>query len=174
MMNQILLVIFSFCAAFCLSVVMGMEKKYLFFGGLGSALTRIVYLLLIQCMSESFLYCFLAAAVAAFYAEFMAVHTRRPSTIFLYPSIIPLIPGELLHYTALGLLMKDGALFISNTVQLLHSLLGLGLGFTVISIVMHYKNNYLHLKQLDAMGRRLARGIKRTSKEKLHHKQTIE
>lgn len=82
MVNAIKLIICSFGASLGFGIVFRIQKKYLLYAGLGGALTRCVYLILLNFISESFIYSFLAAMAAALYAEFMAVRAKTPSTVF--------------------------------------------------------------------------------------------
>ncbi|MCD8105148.1 MAG: threonine/serine exporter family protein [Lachnospiraceae bacterium] len=149
MVNAIKLIICSFGASVGFGIVFRIQKKYLLYAGLGGALTRCVYLILLTFISESFIYSFLAAMAAALYAELMAVHVKTPSTVFLYPSIIPLIPGDLLYYSIVGLILQDTERISQNAVKCVHSLLGLGIGFVIVSIVMYYRRHLkFHKKKL--------------------------
>ncbi|MCD7737246.1 MAG: threonine/serine exporter family protein [Lachnospiraceae bacterium] len=141
------LIICSFGSSFGLGILFQIRKEYLIYAGLGGALTRFVYLLLLQCTGESFIYNFFAAMAAALFAECMAVYTKNPSTVFLYPSIIPLIPGKSLYYTVIGLVLQNNALIGENIMLCFHSLAGLGIGFVIISIFMHYQRIYRRIQK---------------------------
>ncbi|MCD8085756.1 MAG: threonine/serine exporter family protein [Clostridiales bacterium] len=153
MMESVKLVICSFCSSFGFGIVFRIERKYLLVAGLSGALTRIVYLVLLQITPEPFISCFLAAVAAAAFSEFMAVSTKNPSTVFLYPSIVPLLPGGTLYYTVVGLLLQDTELVAANAMPCLHSLAGLGIGFIIISIFMHYRRTYRHRMKWKLLGR---------------------
>ncbi len=117
------------------------------------ALTRIVYLLLLQVTSETFICCFLAAMAATLFSEWMAVRTKNPSTVFVYPSIVPLMPGGTLYYSVVGLMLQDAERVNANLIPCIHSLVGLGLGFIIISIFMHYQRIYRSRKKRLLFGR---------------------
>ncbi|MCD7918484.1 MAG: threonine/serine exporter family protein [Clostridiales bacterium] len=142
MMEAIKLVFCSFCSSFGFGIVFRIERKYLLIAGLSGALTRIVYLLLLQITPEPFISCFLAAMAASIFSECMAVTTKNPSTVFIYPSIVPLLPGGTLYYTVVGLMLQDTEMVAANAAPCLHSLAGLGIGFIIISIFMHYRRTY--------------------------------
>ena len=74
-----------------------------------------------------------SASVAALYAEFLAVKTKQPSTYFIYPSIIPLIPGDLFFYAISGIYIGDKSLVEANGINCLISLAGLTMGFVLAS-----------------------------------------
>ena len=79
-----------------------------------------------------------AALVAGLYGETMATKRHDPSTYFIYPSIVPLIPGDLFYYTLVGVYLGDSQMFSSNAVNCLLTLLGMSIGFVLSSIVAHY------------------------------------
>ncbi len=146
MMKTVELLVCSFGASFGLGIVFRMEKKYLALAGLGGMLTRIVYLILLTFTENAFIYSFFAAMAASLFAEFLAGLTKKPSTVFLYPSLIPMIPGRLIYETAVGLLRQDAEATAEYGIQCILALAGLGLGFAVITMVLYYQRNYLHLE----------------------------
>ena len=79
-----------------------------------------------------------AALVAATYAEVLAVKRRQPSTYFAYPSIIPLIPGDLFFYALSGLYFGDRTWVETNGINCLVSLAAMSMGFVLSSTVLHY------------------------------------
>ena len=151
MMGNIELVVLSFLASAGFAVVFRMEKKLLPLAGLGGALTRIVLILLkTYVTTNGLLFMLLSAMFASLYAEVMATRMKRPATVFLYPSIVPLIPGDLLYYATVGALT-------SNTEQVAHygpaclqAVCGMAVGFVIISTLMHYRNGG-HLLPLSSL-----------------------
>lgn len=133
-----LLIILSFIASMSFGVVFRIAPKDLYLAGLGGALTRISLLLLAPANFSRLLYMTISASVAALYAEFWAVKRRQPSTYFTYPSIIPLIPGDLFFYSLTGFFFGDFQRVTSYGTNCLLSLLGLSIGFVLSSTVSHY------------------------------------
>ena len=136
--NPFLLSVLSFIASTGFAVVFNIPVKDLWLAGLGGLLTRIALILLSGSVINRLLFMTLSASVAALYAEFLAVKRRQPSIYFVYPSIIPLIPGDLFFYALAGLYMKDIDFVITNGINCLLSLSGLSLGFDLSSTVSHY------------------------------------
>ena len=136
--NPSLMVILSFIASVSFGVVFCIPPKDLWLAGLGGALARVALLTLTPLMSGRLSYMTVSALIAALYAEFLAVRRRQPSTYFVYPSIIPLIPGDLFFFSLTGLYLGDISGFIDNGVNCLISLSGLSIGFVLSSTVSHY------------------------------------
>ncbi len=102
--------------------------------GIGGVVVRIVYLLLLAAMKEyRVVYASLAALTAAIYAEIVSHYHKRPSTYHLYPSIVPLIPGDLIYYAALGIVWSKPEMFGNNAGNCLLQLVGISVGFVICS-----------------------------------------
>ena len=99
MAHHIELVILSVLASCGFAICFQIEKKDLIFAGIGGGLTRIFYLIFMELIPYRIVYVALAAFVAALYAEVMSGSKHTPATYYLYPTIIPLIPGGALYYT---------------------------------------------------------------------------
>lgn len=138
MAENIRLVLLSFLASTGFAVVFRTERKLLLLSGLGGALTRIVYLVLLAHVPNRIAYMLLAAMFASLYAEVMAIVLKKPSTIFLYPSIVPLIPGDLLYHTTVGLVISDTEKIAANAPALMQAVCGMAVGFVLLSTVMYY------------------------------------
>lgn len=132
------LVVLSFTASLGFSIVFQIHPKELVFAGLGGAITRIVYILLLKGTDYRIVFVTLAAFAAALYAEILATVKKTPATVYLYPSIIPLIPGDLIYYAMLGIIWQKPAAFESNAVDCLLSLVGISIGFVICSSLSHY------------------------------------
>ena len=142
MTENIELVIFSFFCSLGLGIVFRMNKKCLIWAGIGGALTRIVYLLMIEATDQIFFQNLCAAIVAALFAEIMAMNKKVPSTVFLYPSIIPLIPGSTLYNICVNIILGNQSETLSYTWQCFLALTGMCLGFVLISTFTYYRKLY--------------------------------
>ena len=108
------------------------------FAMIGGVIIRICYILFQLVFPEyKFFYCLLAAFCAALYSEILAINKKNPSTLYLYPSIIPLIPGDLICLVSLGLIWQNPDL-TNLGADLAFSLLGISFGFVVCSSAVHY------------------------------------
>ena len=136
--NPSIMVILSFIASVSFGVVFRIPPKDLWLAGLGGALTRIALLMFTPLISGRLLYMTASASVAALYAEYLAVKRRQPSTYFVYPSIIPLIPADLFFFSLTGLYLGELSRFMNHGINCLLSLAGLSIGFVLSSTVSHY------------------------------------
>ena len=82
---------------------------------------------------------FMASAFAAVYAEVLAFIKRAPTTLFVIPAVVPLIPGSTLYYTMNAVVngKTDGISHYGNlTVQYALSIAaGISVVWTVWSVL---------------------------------------
>lgn len=142
--NPWLLIILSFTASVSFGVVFRIPAKDLVWAGLGGVLTRIVLILVAAVWPMRLAYITLAALAASLYAELMATLRKDPSTYFVYPSIVPLIPGDLFYYALLGIYTTDRWMFEWNGVNCLLTLLGMSIGFVLSFAIAHYIRKTRH------------------------------
>lgn len=146
-LNSIELVFLTLLAATGFSLVFNIQLKDLAFAAIGGMIVRIVYILFqIAFPAYRFVFTIAAAFCAALYSEILAITRKEPSTLYLYPSIIPLIPGDLFYYTALGLIWGNTALISQYGPDLALSLIGISVGFVLCSTVVHYIRKFKFLK----------------------------
>ena len=136
--NPYILVILSYAASIGFGIVFMIPQKDLWLAGLGGALARLALVTLTPMTDNRLLFVTLAAMAAALYAEFLAVTKRIPSTYFIYPSIIPLIPGDLFFFSLSGLYLGNRAVMQTYGINCLLSLAGLSIGFVLSSTVAHH------------------------------------
>ena len=136
--HPVYLVILSYVASIGFGIVFMIPPKDLWLAGLGGALARLALVSLTPITDNRLLFVTLSAMAAALYAEFLAVIRKIPSTYFVYPSIIPLIPGDLFFFALAGLYLGDKAGVESNGINCLLSLAGLSIGFVLSSTVAHH------------------------------------
>ena len=143
MTNPILLVCLTFCASFGFAIGFGVEKRLLPVAGAVGALTRVCFLAAQALTDNRFVYTLPAALFAAFLAELMARRFRTPATMFLYPAVVPLIPGDLLYNLAVCMLTsawKDGSVYGTQMVQ---SLAAIAVGFAISPTLFRIRNGMI-------------------------------
>ena len=130
------------------SVVFNIQLKDLPFAALGGVIVRVVLVLLgLTPIKEfPFVYTIIAAFCAALYSEILAMVKKEPSTLNLYPSIVPLIPGDLFYYVALGIIWEKGDFLSEYGKNLALSLVGISVGFVLCSTIVHYVRKFKFLR----------------------------
>ena len=104
-------------ASFC--VITSAPRNTIWASSLVSALAYIIYrLIYINAKKEIFAY-FIAAIVISVLSEICARVFKRPSTIFIFPGILPLVPGVGLYNSMLYLIERNYEMFTAKAVNTL-------------------------------------------------------
>lgn len=98
---------------------------------------RIVLLVFTPVMPR-LIYMTVSAFAASLYAEFLATLQKKPSTYYVYPAIIPLIPGDLFFFTLLGIYIGNKEMVMENGYNCVFSLASMSFGFVLSFVVAHY------------------------------------
>lgn len=96
-----------FGAVFLYGIFMSAPRKALFLSALSGAVAYFVYRLLAVVLHHELIGYFAAAFLAAASAELFARFFRMPATVFVMPSLIPLVPGIGLYRSMLCLVQND-------------------------------------------------------------------
>ena len=158
MAENIKLILLSFVASVGFGLKNHMQNRYLVWAGLGGSLTRMWYLLLIEMIDSRLVYSLLAAMFASLYAEIMAMKFKMPSTVFLYPAVIPLIPGNLIYNAAVNFLLNYRIAMWKDVADCAMTVFGISIGFVLISTFTYYRRVYF-------LGKDLASHLLRTHKK---------
>ena len=144
-----LLIPLSFAVSFFLAVAFRVAPHDLWLAGLGGAISRVMLILLTGFLHNPLIYTFIAAFVAALYAEYLGTKRKDPSTYFIYPSILPMIPAGAFYYSLMGVYGSDLNMFLTNMRECILVLVGMSIGFVVSSIVAHYirKMKHVHIEK---------------------------
>ena len=144
------LIVLTLMASAGFSIVFNIQLKDLPFAALGGVIVRVVHILFkLAFPAYAFVYTIFAAFFAALYSEILAITKKEPSTLYLYPSIVPLIPGDLFYYTALGIIWGNWEIVKGFGPDLALCLIGISVGFVLCSTIVHYirKFKFLRIKQ---------------------------
>ena len=107
-------ILMGFLGSLGFSTLFHIKGRRLIIASLGGLISWTVFLLLEGVLpSESVRY-FLASAAVTVYAEVFARVIKTPTTTFLVPSLILLIPGGALYYTMNYAVRGEMALFASK------------------------------------------------------------
>ena len=89
----------GFLGSLGFSILFHIRGKKLLIASLGGLMSWTVFLLLAPLLPSEATRYFFASAAVTIYAEAFARVMKTPTTTFLVPSLIPLIPGGSLYYT---------------------------------------------------------------------------
>lgn len=126
------------------NILFNIRGRKLVFATLGGLISWAVFLALEPALpSEAFRY-FISAATITVYGEVLARLEKTPTTTFLVPSIIPLIPGSALYYTMNYALNKQWSQFAHQAFYTLQLALSLAVGIIAVTTAVRLLTALLH------------------------------
>ncbi len=106
-MNECLQLLYAILSSMGFAFLYNLKCKRLITAGIGGLVCWGVYLLSMNFFENIFLSAFLSALSCGLYAEISARILKAPSTVFVTPAVIPLVPGGLLYYTMQYAVLND-------------------------------------------------------------------
>ena len=126
------------------NILFNIRGKKLLFATLGGLISWAVFLALGPVFPSEALRYFLSAATITVYGEVLARLEKTPTTTFLVPSIIPLIPGSALYYTMNYALNKQWSQFAQQAFYTLQLALSLAVGIIAVTTIIRLLTALLH------------------------------
>ena len=127
--------VFFGAVGYCLKF--SIKPPKIFWAAFGGVLSNAIFTIICFYYDNMFVACLLAALFATCYAEAFARIKKSPATVFLIPSIIPLVPGGFLYYAMNNYVNKNEAgmsYYASATVQ---AAIGISIGIVIISVLIY-------------------------------------
>ena len=135
-MNPFLQILMGGLGTLGFNILFHIRGRKLVLATLGGVISWAVFLLLEPLLpSETFRY-FLAAATITVYGEVLARLVKTPTTTFLVPSIIPLIPGSALYYTMNYALNRQWEQFLQQAFYTLTLAVALAAGIIAVTTLV--------------------------------------
>ncbi len=106
-MKVVIQLLTAFLGSLGFSILFGLRIGHLFFAAFGGFGVWGIYLMMDALTGNLFFSSLCAAIFAVSYAELMAHLRKCPSTLFVIPAIIPLVPGSSLYYAMSSAVMND-------------------------------------------------------------------
>ena len=123
---------FSFLAAASFAVLNNAPRRELWACGVAGAAGWVAYFCLTFFGAGVTSSVFFGAVVAAILSRLFSYSHRAPSTLYLIPGIIPLVPGSFIYYTMQSILENDSGAAFSNAVMTLKLSGVIAIGIIVI------------------------------------------
>ena len=129
-------IITSMLSAAGFAVVFKARARHLLFVAIGGLVTYASYYTVAFFTGELFLAAFFSTLLTAVYSEFCARARRAPAAVFLFPSLIPTVPGGSLYHAMRCLLADNAKLAMSYLSDAVSIGLGIAGGIMVVSIAV--------------------------------------
>ncbi len=123
----------GFLGSLGFGILFHIKGRKLLIASLGGLMSWTVFLLLEPVLPGEAVRYFLSSATVTVYAEVFARVIKTPTTTFLVPSLIPLIPGGALYYTMNYALNEQWPSFADKAVYTLGLAAALALGIIAVT-----------------------------------------
>lgn len=123
----------GFLGSLGFSILFHIRGRKLLVASLGGLMSWAVFLVLAPLFPGEAVRYFFASAAVTVYAEVFARIIKTPTTTFLVPSLIPLIPGGALYYTMNYALNEQWPAFAAKAIYTLELALSLALGIIAVT-----------------------------------------
>ncbi len=134
-----LIQIFSgFAGSLGFAVLFNIRGKRLAAAGIGSLLSWLLFLLLTRGIPNEAVCYFLVALLISGYSELLARVMKTPSTTFVIPALIPLIPGGSLYYTMASAFAGENGNFVEKGLSTLQLSAALALGILLATALSRF------------------------------------
>lgn len=133
MVNYILEMIYCAAATFFFALMMNAPKKTLIYSSMTASLGYLVYEYFII-KGNPLLAFFLGTMLIATFGEVFARKLKMPATIFIFPSVIPIVPGFGLYETILALVQDDIPLALETGVSTILNIGCMAIAMTLVSL----------------------------------------
>ena len=139
---------------FAFSVLMQVPRRLLFFTTFGGLLSGTVYRFAEENGMGAFGATLWGMLAVALYAELLARVLKTPSTVLLYPSTVPLLPGSAIYYAMQYLLWGQPDQAVAYAAQTLQIATGMGLGAVLVAVPIrllraHSRTKIMHPTGMD-------------------------
>ena len=109
---------------------------------LGGALTWLIYCLASHFGCSDMTSCFLATVAATIFSEVMARLRKYPATSYLTISLLPLIPGAGIYYTAQQVVQSNLSGFVSYGLNTLATAGTMAVGILIVTTIIRLWNRF--------------------------------
>lgn len=137
--------IYCFMATFFFACVMNAPKKSIVYSAIIADIGYIIYYYFYNNNQEVLAF-FLGTLVIALLGELFARIIKMPANIFIFPAVVPIVPGLGMYRTMLAFVRNDIdkalQLGVKNTINIIAMAMAIGL----VSLLMPYYPNILNRK----------------------------
>ena len=135
-MNPLLQILMGALGTLGFNILFNIRGRKLLLATLGGFISWTVFLALEPVLGSEALRYLISAATITVYGEVLARLEKTPTTTFLVPSIIPLIPGSALYYTMNYALNEQWGQFAEQAFYTLQLALSLAVGIIAVTTVV--------------------------------------
>ena len=142
------------------NILFNIRGKKLVLATLGGVISWTTFLALGPILPGEAIRYFISAAVITIYGEALARIEKTPTTSFLVPSIVPLIPGSALYYTMNYALNKQWGAFAQQAFYTLQLALCLAVGIIAVTTTVRLVAGFLSWRKNQKTNRHFHHSIR--------------
>lgn len=132
-MNPFVQILMGMLGTLGFNILFNIRGRKLLLATVGGFVSWAVFLVLEPVLPSEALRYLVSAATITIYGEVLARLEKTPTTTFLVPSIIPLIPGSALYYTMNYALKEEWKQFAEHAFYTLQLALSLAIGIIAVT-----------------------------------------
>ena len=121
-----------------IAVIFDVPPKKMFWAMLGSIISCVLMLIGDKYGLDPLITNMIATAIPCVYCEIMARVLKTPTTVFMIPTLLPLVPGSRLYYTMFYLFSGEQELFLDNMLIAVKICTGIAVAIIVVTGAMRW------------------------------------
>jgi uncharacterized membrane protein YjjB (DUF3815 family) len=129
----VLNMVYCFIATLFFAMIMNSPRRVLVFSSVIASFGYLIFLLCVKA-GYSMLGFFLGTLVIAFIGEICARIYKMPATIFIFPAVVPIVPGFGLYQTVLAFVQKDILSALETGVSTIVNIGAMAIAMAVVSL----------------------------------------
>lgn len=133
-----------------IAVIFDVPPKKLLWAMIGSIISCVLMLIGDKYGLDPLITNMIATAVPCVYCEIMARVLKTPTTVFMIPTLLPLVPGSRLYYTMFYLFSGEQELFLENMLVAFKICTGIAVAIIVVTGAMRWIEAAKRQRALDA------------------------
>lgn len=130
----------AFLGSYCPAILFNIERKNLIWAGLCGAMGWTAYDGIYTLSGNKIYAAFIASVVISLTSEIMAKILKTPSTVFLVPSLFPIVPGIPAYYTVLNIIESNLAKATDKGLEAIGIAGAIAFGILLVSTIFRYIN----------------------------------
>ena len=138
-------IVSSFLGSLGFSLLFNLKGKRLLWASLGGTFAWAAFLVVELLTNNLFLCGVVSAMVGTAYSEIFARILKTPKTAFIFPAIVPMVPGGSLYYTMSHIISGNMEEALDYATKTLSMAIALAFGIVVVilwvKVIKRYKKN---------------------------------
>ena len=140
---MVLDIIFSFIATLFFALVMNAPKKSLFFSSLIASFGYFIYSICVL-YNQKLLGFFLGTLMISLLGELCARQIKMPATIFIFPAVVPIVPGLGLYQMMLAFVQNNISQALHIGVETLINIGAMSIAIAFVSLLLTKAPNKIY------------------------------